>query len=90
VRSKRVIPLGTLNRVALRDDAPARSRFEVVAMVQHGRFPERDPMSARSEMSHLEIRPVSPHLHVSMVEFQSCDRMALVSSRPSRLFLLLS
>jgi hypothetical protein len=38
--------------------------------------------------SHLEIRPVSPHLHVSKVEFQSCDRTALVSWRHSFWFLL--
>jgi hypothetical protein len=40
-------PLGALNRVALRDDAPALA-LRGIAMVQHGRFPERDPMSARS------------------------------------------
>ena len=38
-------PLGALNRVALRDDAPALA-LRGIAMVQHGRFPERDPMSA--------------------------------------------
>jgi len=36
-----------LNRVALRDDAPALA-LRGIAMVQHGRFPEYDPMSARS------------------------------------------
>jgi len=39
--------LGALNRVALRDDAPALA-LRGIAMVQHGRFPERDSMSARS------------------------------------------
>jgi len=40
-------PLGALNRVALRDDAPALA-LRGIAMIQRGRFPERDPMSARS------------------------------------------
>jgi hypothetical protein len=44
-------PLGALNRMALRDDAPARARG--IPMVQHGRFPERDPMSARSGLGQL-------------------------------------
>jgi hypothetical protein len=44
VRSKRVIPSAALNRVALRDDAPALA-LRGIAMVKHGRFPERDPMS---------------------------------------------
>ena len=34
-------PLGALNRVALRDGAPALAP-RGVATVQHGRFPERD------------------------------------------------
>jgi hypothetical protein len=38
-------PLRALNRVALRDDAPALA-LRGIALVQH-RFPERDPMSAR-------------------------------------------
>jgi hypothetical protein len=38
-------PLGASNRVALRDDAPALA-LRGTAMVQHGRFPERDPLSA--------------------------------------------
>ena len=45
-------PLGALNRVALRDDAPALA-LRGIAMVQHGRFPERDPMSARSGLGPL-------------------------------------
>jgi integrase len=36
VRSKRVIPSAALNRVALRDDAPALA-LRGIAMVQHGR-----------------------------------------------------
>ena len=44
-------PLGALNRVALRDDAPALA-LRGIAMVQHGHFPERDPMSARSGLGH--------------------------------------
>jgi hypothetical protein len=44
-------PLGALNRVALRDDAPALA-LRGIAMVQHGRFPERAQMSARSGLAH--------------------------------------
>ncbi|ANY82862.1 hypothetical protein BB934_32025 (plasmid) [Microvirga ossetica] len=40
-------PLDALNRVAMRDDAPALA-LRGIAMVLHDRFPERDPMSARS------------------------------------------
>ena len=40
-------PLGALNRVALRDDAPAFA-LRGIAIVQHRRFSERDPMSATS------------------------------------------
>jgi hypothetical protein len=47
VHSKRVIPFGAVGRVALRDAAPAIA-LRRIAMVQHGHFPERDPMSARS------------------------------------------
>jgi hypothetical protein len=39
-----VVPVPPL--VALRDDAPAVALLGI-AMVQHGRFPERDPMSAK-------------------------------------------
>jgi hypothetical protein len=39
--------LGALNRVSLRDDAPALA-LRGIAMVQHDRYPERDPMSASS------------------------------------------
>jgi hypothetical protein len=39
-------PLRAFNRVASRDDAPALA-LRGIALVQHGRFPERDPMSAR-------------------------------------------
>jgi hypothetical protein len=46
--------LGALNRVALRDDAPALA-LRGIAMVQHGRFPERDSMSARSGLGVLLI-----------------------------------
>jgi hypothetical protein len=53
-------PLGPLNRVALRDDAPALA-LRGIAMVQHGRFPERDPMSARSGLgSQAAYRRVAP------------------------------
>ena len=40
-------PLGALNRVTLRDDAPALA-LRGIAMVHRDRFPERDPKSARS------------------------------------------
>jgi len=43
-------PLGVLNRVALRADAPALA-FRGIAMVRHGRFPERDPIRARFGLS---------------------------------------
>jgi hypothetical protein len=53
-------PLGALNRVALRDDAPALA-LRGIAMVQHGRFPERDPMSVRSGLgSQAAYRHVAP------------------------------
>ena len=45
--SKRANPLGALNRVALRSDALVLARH-YISMVQHVRFPERDPMSAKS------------------------------------------
>ena len=48
-------PLGALNRVALRNDAPALA-LRGIAEVQHGRFPERDPMMARSGLGQ------KPHL----------------------------
>ena len=41
-------PFGAVGRVALRDDAPALA-LRRIAMVQHGHFPERDPMSAGPE-----------------------------------------
>jgi len=47
-------PLGPLNRVALRDDAPALA-LRGIAMVQHGHFPERDPMSARSDVDGIAL-----------------------------------
>ncbi len=47
-------PLGALNRVALRDDAPALA-LRGIAMVQHGHFPERDPMSARSDVDGIAL-----------------------------------
>ena len=50
-------PLGALNRVALRDDAPALA-LRRIAMVQHGHFPERDPMSARSGVG--QVLPSRP------------------------------
>jgi hypothetical protein len=51
-------PLGALNRVALRDDAPA---LPLRGIVQHGRFPERDPMSARSGLgSWHEVAALQP------------------------------
>ena len=40
-------PLGALNRVALHDDATALA-LRGIAMILHGRIPERDPMRARS------------------------------------------
>jgi hypothetical protein len=43
-----------LKRVASRDDAPALA-LRAIAMVQHGRFPERDSMSARSGLGVLLI-----------------------------------
>jgi hypothetical protein len=44
-------PLGALNRVALRDDAPALA-LRGIAMVQHGRFPQRTQMSSGSGLGH--------------------------------------
>jgi hypothetical protein len=58
--------LGALNRVALHDDAPALALRGIV-MVRHGRFPERDPMSARSGLDQkyrltlVPSLPVFPH-----------------------------
>ena len=40
-------PLGALNRVASHDDATALA-LRGIAMILPGRFPERDPMRARS------------------------------------------
>jgi hypothetical protein len=38
--------LGALNRVALRDDAPALA-LRGIAVIQHGRLPEHDTNGAR-------------------------------------------
>jgi hypothetical protein len=47
-----------VGRVALRDDAPALA-LRRIAMVQHGHFPERDLMSARSGVS--QERPIGAY-----------------------------
>ena len=44
-------PFGAVGSVALRDDAPVLA-LRRIAIVQHGHFAERDPMSARSGVGH--------------------------------------
>jgi hypothetical protein len=56
-RAKRVIP-SALNSVALHEHAPALA-LRGIAMVQHGCFLKRDPLSASSGLSHKQALTAS-------------------------------
>src|SRR5258705_12593826 len=83
-------PLGALNRVALRDDAPALA-LRGIAMVQHGRFPERDPMSARSgfgsrvTQSRLPLFPQQQTFLSPAVTSEKCHKRSLAFSHSGQI-----